>query len=270
MRLILPLGLPAIASLAIFQFLWTWNDLLVALVLRPQHAADHGRDLPAARAQFGSNIELIAPASFMSLVIPLVVFFAFQRYFVQGLLAGSVNDRRRRRDRRRRARAASPPTRRCGTAGSSRTRSRSSAPTPTRPRRGGARAAAIRQRRMRSESDGHCLPTSFPGLAVHEALAPAQPRPAAAQRLRPLPPVGRRLPRARRASCARARLGREPAARAHRAGARGRRRLRARRARRFRHVLARARAIQGSQSRRSSRTTRAPSTRTSRTSTRDG
>ena len=50
LRLILPLGLPAIASLAIFQFLWTWNDLLVALDVRPQHAADHGRDLLAAAA----------------------------------------------------------------------------------------------------------------------------------------------------------------------------------------------------------------------------
>jgi len=88
-RLILPLGLPAIASLAIFQFLWTWNDLLVALTF--------GRDTqPITVAifsqlrQFGTNIELIAPASFVSLAIPLAVFLAFQRYFVQGLLAGSV------------------------------------------------------------------------------------------------------------------------------------------------------------------------------------
>jgi alpha-glucoside transport system permease protein len=89
LRLILPLGLPAIASLAIFQFLWTWNDLIVALT--------YGRDTqPITVAifsqlrQFGSNIELIAPASFVSLAIPLAVFLAFQRYFVQGLLAGSV------------------------------------------------------------------------------------------------------------------------------------------------------------------------------------
>lgn len=88
-RLILPLGLPAIASLAIFQFLWTWNDLIVALTF--------GRDVqPITVAifsqlrQFGTNIELIAPASFVSLAIPLIVFLAFQRYFVQGLLAGSV------------------------------------------------------------------------------------------------------------------------------------------------------------------------------------
>jgi alpha-glucoside transport system permease protein len=89
LRLILPLGLPAIASLAIFQFLWTWNDLLVALVFgretQPITVAIY-RQLAA----FGTNIEIIAPATFVSLVIPLIVFFAFQRYFVEGLLAGSV------------------------------------------------------------------------------------------------------------------------------------------------------------------------------------
>jgi alpha-glucoside transport system permease protein len=89
LKLILPLGLPAIASLAIFQFLWTWNDLIVALTF--------GRDTQpltvaifSQTRQFGSNIDLIAPASFLSLAIPLVVFLAFQRYFVQGMLAGSV------------------------------------------------------------------------------------------------------------------------------------------------------------------------------------
>jgi alpha-glucoside transport system permease protein len=89
LRLILPLGLPAIASLGIFQFLWTWNDLLVALVF--------GRDTrPITVAifsqlnEFGSSVDIIAPAAFLSLAIPLAVFFAFQRYFVQGLLAGSV------------------------------------------------------------------------------------------------------------------------------------------------------------------------------------
>jgi alpha-glucoside transport system permease protein len=88
-RLILPLGLPAIASLAIFQFLWTWNDLLVALVFGRETQPITVAIFSQLR-QFGSNIELIAPASFVSLAIPLIVFFAFQRYFVQGLLAGSV------------------------------------------------------------------------------------------------------------------------------------------------------------------------------------
>jgi alpha-glucoside transport system permease protein len=89
LRLILPLGLPAIASLAIFQFLWTWNDLLVALTFgrntQPITVAIYSN-----MRQFGSNIDLIAPAAFLSLIVPLAVFFAFQRYFVQGLLAGSV------------------------------------------------------------------------------------------------------------------------------------------------------------------------------------
>jgi alpha-glucoside transport system permease protein len=88
-RLILPLGLPAIASLAIFQFLFTWNDLIVALTfgrnVQPLTVA-----IFSQLRQFGSNIELIAPASFISLAIPMVVFLSFQRYFVQGLLAGSV------------------------------------------------------------------------------------------------------------------------------------------------------------------------------------
>jgi alpha-glucoside transport system permease protein len=88
-RLILPLGLPAIASLAIFQFLWTWNDLLVALVFGRETQPITVAIFSQLR-QFGANIELIAPATFVSLVIPLVVFFAFQRYFVEGLLAGSV------------------------------------------------------------------------------------------------------------------------------------------------------------------------------------
>jgi alpha-glucoside transport system permease protein len=88
-RLILPLGLPAIASLAIFQFLWTWNDLLVALTFG-QDTKPITVAIFTQLRQFGSNIELIAPAAFVSLALPLAVFFAFQRYFVQGLLAGSV------------------------------------------------------------------------------------------------------------------------------------------------------------------------------------
>jgi alpha-glucoside transport system permease protein len=89
LRLIMPLGLPAIASLAIFQFLWTWNDLLVALTMA-RNTQPITVSIFSNLRQFGSNIDIIAPASFVSLVIPLAVFFAFQRYFVQGLLAGSV------------------------------------------------------------------------------------------------------------------------------------------------------------------------------------
>ena len=87
LRLILPLGLPAIASLAIFQFLWTWNDLIVSLTfgVQPLTVWIFGQ-----LREFGTSIDVIAPASFISLIVPLAVFFAFQRYFVQGLLAGSV------------------------------------------------------------------------------------------------------------------------------------------------------------------------------------
>ncbi|MDP8911205.1 MAG: carbohydrate ABC transporter permease [Actinomycetota bacterium] len=88
-RVVLPLGLPAIASLAIFQVLFVWNDLLIGLVL----AQDNQPIAPTIASQlrqFGSNLDVLAPASFFSAVIPLIVFAAFQRYFVQGLLAGSV------------------------------------------------------------------------------------------------------------------------------------------------------------------------------------
>jgi alpha-glucoside transport system permease protein len=88
-RLILPLGLPAIASLAIFQFLWTWNDLLVALVFGGDTKPITVAIFTQLRS-FSANIDIIGPAAFISLAIPLCVFFAFQRYFVQGLLAGSV------------------------------------------------------------------------------------------------------------------------------------------------------------------------------------
>jgi alpha-glucoside transport system permease protein len=89
-RVVLPLGLPAIASLAIFQFLWVWNDLLVALIF----AGPSSQPLTVAIQQqtrtFGDNIDVISSAAFLSMIVPLCVFFAFQRYFVQGVLAGSV------------------------------------------------------------------------------------------------------------------------------------------------------------------------------------
>jgi alpha-glucoside transport system permease protein len=88
-RVVIPLGLPAIASLATFQFLWTWNDLIVALTFGSNVTPITVAIFSNLR-QFGANIDLIAPASFISLLVPLVIFFAFRRYFVQGLLAGSV------------------------------------------------------------------------------------------------------------------------------------------------------------------------------------
>jgi alpha-glucoside transport system permease protein len=88
-RLILPLGLPAVASLAIFQVLFVWNDLLVGLTLA-QDNQPIAATISLQLRQFGSNLDVIAPAAFFSLVIPLSIFLTFQRYFVQGLLAGSV------------------------------------------------------------------------------------------------------------------------------------------------------------------------------------
>ena len=88
-RVVLPLGIPAIASLLIFQFMWVWNDLLVALVFSSSSTQPLTVTIREQLRSFGGNIDIIAPAAFLQLVVPLIVFFAFQRYFVQGLLAGS-------------------------------------------------------------------------------------------------------------------------------------------------------------------------------------
>ncbi|MGW3286065.1 carbohydrate ABC transporter permease [Streptomyces sp. NPDC001002] len=87
---ILPLGAPAIASLGIFQFLWVWNDMLVALVFSNSESQPLTVALQQQVRQFGSNIEILAPGAFISMVIPLAVFFAFQRQFVSGVMAGAV------------------------------------------------------------------------------------------------------------------------------------------------------------------------------------
>ena len=89
-RIVLPLGIPAIASLFIFQFVWVWNDLLVGLVFAGTQSQPLTVTILQNTRQFGSSIDVLAPAAFLSLVVPLAVFLAFQRYFVQGLLAGSV------------------------------------------------------------------------------------------------------------------------------------------------------------------------------------
>ncbi len=88
-RVVLPLGWPALASLAIFQFTWTWNDLLVALVF-----AGQSRPFTVAIQQrldeFGSGISVIGPGVFIGAILPITIFFAFQRYFEAGLFGGSV------------------------------------------------------------------------------------------------------------------------------------------------------------------------------------
>ena len=87
---IMPLGGPAIASLGIFQFLWVWNDMLVALIFANAGSQPITVALQQQVRQFGTNIDVLAPGAFVSMVIPLVVFFAFQRQFVTGVMAGAV------------------------------------------------------------------------------------------------------------------------------------------------------------------------------------
>jgi alpha-glucoside transport system permease protein len=90
-RLIVPLGMPAVASLLIFQFIWVWNDLLVSLVFlggyphTPLTLYLYGQ----TRA-LGENYWIISTGGMISIIVPLIVFFSFQRYFVRGMLAGAV------------------------------------------------------------------------------------------------------------------------------------------------------------------------------------
>jgi alpha-glucoside transport system permease protein len=91
-RLILPLSIPALASFAIFQFLWVWNDYLVALIFigaKPDTQVVTMRlaDIVGSR---GNDWHLLTAGAFVTMVLPLVVFFSLQRFFVHGLLAGSV------------------------------------------------------------------------------------------------------------------------------------------------------------------------------------
>jgi alpha-glucoside transport system permease protein len=91
-RLILPLSVPALASFAIFQFLWVWNDLLVALVFlgtNPQVEVLTQR-LLGMLGTFGTDWHLLTAGAFVTMLFPLIIFFSLQRYFVRGLLAGSV------------------------------------------------------------------------------------------------------------------------------------------------------------------------------------
>ncbi|MFE0921958.1 carbohydrate ABC transporter permease [Streptomyces nigra] len=89
-RVVMPLGGPAIAALGIFQFLWVWNDMLVALIFTDADSQPITVALQTQVRQFGSNVDVLAPGAFISMVIPLVVFFAFQRQFVSGVMAGAV------------------------------------------------------------------------------------------------------------------------------------------------------------------------------------
>jgi len=91
-RLVLPLSVPALAAFAILQFLWVWNDFLVALVFlgTSSNVAVLTIELASIVGSRGEAFHLLTAAAFVSMVIPLIVFLALQRYFVRGLLAGSV------------------------------------------------------------------------------------------------------------------------------------------------------------------------------------
>ncbi|MBB4234889.1 carbohydrate ABC transporter permease [Rhizobium esperanzae] len=91
-RIVLPLSFPALASFAIFQFLWVWNDLLVAMVFLgtdKDHLVLTG-SLNALLGSRGGNWEILTASAFVTIIVPLLVFFGLQRYLVRGLLAGSV------------------------------------------------------------------------------------------------------------------------------------------------------------------------------------
>ncbi len=90
-RLILPMSVPALASFAIFQFLWVWNDLLVGLIfLGAGQNETVTIALQSLLGTFATRWDLLAPGAFVTMSLPLVVFFALQRYFVRGMTAGSV------------------------------------------------------------------------------------------------------------------------------------------------------------------------------------
>ncbi|GHO46568.1 carbohydrate ABC transporter permease [Ktedonospora formicarum] len=90
--IILPLSVPALASLAIFQFMWVWNDLLISLIFLGGNPQSAPMTLSIANLvnTYGNNYQVLTAAAFISMALPLVVFFSMQRFFVRGILAGSV------------------------------------------------------------------------------------------------------------------------------------------------------------------------------------
>ena len=89
--IVVPVSVPAIAAYGIFQFLWVWNDLLMALVfVQDSTKYPMTRAIQSLLSQYGTEWHLLAAGAFLLMVVPLIVFFSLQRYFVQGLLAGSI------------------------------------------------------------------------------------------------------------------------------------------------------------------------------------
>jgi alpha-glucoside transport system permease protein len=90
-RLIVPMSVPALAAFAIFQFLWVWNDLLIALLFLPGGENQVVTvNLSQLLGRLGEGWQLLTAGAFVTMVVPLIVFFSLQRYFVRGLTAGSV------------------------------------------------------------------------------------------------------------------------------------------------------------------------------------
>ena len=90
-RIVVPLSVPAIASLAIFQFTWVWNDLMNALIFLQDPAKyPLTRSIQNLLGQYGSEWHLLAAGAFVTMSMPLLVFFSLQRYFVRGITAGAV------------------------------------------------------------------------------------------------------------------------------------------------------------------------------------
>lgn len=89
-RLVMPMSVPALASFAIFQFLWVWNDYLIAFIFVGEQKSVMTYRLLRMLGQYGEGWQEVAAGSFISLALPLIVFFALQRYFVRGLTAGAV------------------------------------------------------------------------------------------------------------------------------------------------------------------------------------
>jgi alpha-glucoside transport system permease protein len=89
-KLAVPLATPAIASLAIFQFLWVWNDLLVALVFLGGTKPVMTYQISNLVTSLGAGWHILTAAAFLSMLLPMIIFFALQRFFVRGMLAGAV------------------------------------------------------------------------------------------------------------------------------------------------------------------------------------
>jgi len=92
LKVVVPLSVPALASYAIFQFLWVWNDLLVALVYLGGESRNHPLSVVLANltTSFGGGWQFLTAAAFISMIVPIIVFLSLQRYFVRGITGGAV------------------------------------------------------------------------------------------------------------------------------------------------------------------------------------